>query len=136
MWCLLPPLLWLTAAALVASSAPTAPSSAVIQLTDLTFEPLTQASSGATTGDWFIALTAPYDSHCRQQSCRAASSRLCPALPLTDCAVCLLVCSWCGHCQQLAPVWQQLAEELQGEVNVAALDATQETRTATRCQWA
>eukprot|EP00882_Tetradesmus_deserticola_P021966 GHRQ01023825.1.p1 GENE.GHRQ01023825.1~~GHRQ01023825.1.p1 ORF type:complete len:259 (-),score=75.64 GHRQ01023825.1:10-786(-) len=29
---------------------------------------------------------------------------------------------WCGHCQQLKPVWEQAAQALRGIVNVAAVD--------------
>ncbi|KAG0367281.1 hypothetical protein BGX24_003305, partial [Mortierella sp. AD032] len=31
---------------------------------------------------------------------------------------------WCGHCQALAPVWDELAEHLKGKVNVAKVDCT------------
>jgi len=41
---------------------------------------------------------------------------------------------WCGHCQRLAPKWEQLAERLQGEVTVAQVDATVEKELAER--WA
>ena len=39
---------------------PVRSSSAVVELTDATFEHLTQASSGSTTGDWFVEFYAPY----------------------------------------------------------------------------
>lgn len=29
---------------------------------------------------------------------------------------------WCGHCQRFKPTWTKLAEELQGDVNVAWVD--------------
>lgn len=32
---------------------------------------------------------------------------------------------WCGHCKQLAPAWDQLAQHLDDKVNVAQVDATQ-----------
>merc|ERR1711871_1757244 len=29
---------------------------------------------------------------------------------------------WCGHCKSLAPTWEEVATELQGECNVAKVD--------------
>eukprot|EP01102_Stenamoeba_stenopodia_P000332 TRINITY_DN10311_c0_g1_i1.p1 TRINITY_DN10311_c0_g1~~TRINITY_DN10311_c0_g1_i1.p1 ORF type:complete len:256 (-),score=62.25 TRINITY_DN10311_c0_g1_i1:125-841(-) len=63
--------------------------SVVVELDDSNFEALTQASTGATTGDWFIEFYAP----------------------------------WCGYCKRLAPVWEDLAKELQGKIVVAKVDA-------------
>ena len=40
-------------------------SSNVRTLTDSNFESLTQASTGATTGDWFIKFYAPWCGHCK-----------------------------------------------------------------------
>jgi len=31
---------------------------------------------------------------------------------------------WCGHCQKLAPVWEELGHELQYKVNVGKVDCT------------
>ena len=31
---------------------------------------------------------------------------------------------WCGHCQRLAPTWEQLADETKGQLNVAKVDCT------------
>jgi len=70
----------------------------VIELTDENFEHDTQASSGATTGDWFVSFYAP----------------------------------WCGHCKRLNPIWEHLGNELQGDINVAKLDATIHTKTRRR----
>jgi len=39
---------------------------------------------------------------------------------------------WCGHCKALQPVWEQLARALKGKVNVASVDATVHTKTASR----
>ncbi|ETW10537.1 protein disulfide-isomerase domain [Aphanomyces invadans] len=63
----------------------------VIDLTVDSFEHLTQASTGATTGDWLVEFYAP----------------------------------WCGHCKSLAPVFEQVADELHGSVNVAKVDVTE-----------
>jgi hypothetical protein len=55
--------------------------SAVVELTDATFEHLTQASSGSTTGDWFIEFYAP--SHDTADSSRtSAVPFIPPASPL------------------------------------------------------
>merc|ERR1719159_1246303 len=32
---------------------------------------------------------------------------------------------WCGHCKRLAPVWEQLGDELHGQVNIAKVDVTE-----------
>lgn len=39
---------------------------------------------------------------------------------------------WCGHCQRLAPDWEVLAENLQGKVNVAEVDCTENQLTCNR----
>eukprot|EP00931_Biecheleriopsis_adriatica_P074348 TRINITY_DN48428_c0_g1_i1.p1 TRINITY_DN48428_c0_g1~~TRINITY_DN48428_c0_g1_i1.p1 ORF type:complete len:338 (+),score=81.06 TRINITY_DN48428_c0_g1_i1:77-1090(+) len=36
----------------------------------------------------------------------------------------------CGHCKRLAPIWDQLAEKLQGKVMVGKVDATEEVALA------
>jgi len=37
---------------------------------------------------------------------------------------------WCGHCKRLAPVWQELAGNLNGTIHVAKVDATKERSVA------
>jgi len=39
---------------------------------------------------------------------------------------------WCGHCKQLAPVWEELAYKHSKEFNVAKVDATVETELGDR----
>jgi len=70
----------------------------VVILDSENFEHLTQASSGATTGDWMVEFYAP----------------------------------WCGHCKHLAPVYEEVATELKGEVNVAKVDASKERSLGSR----
>eukprot|EP00607_Mallomonas_marina_P002388 CAMPEP_0182428848 /NCGR_PEP_ID=MMETSP1167-20130531/24160_1 /TAXON_ID=2988 /ORGANISM="Mallomonas Sp, Strain CCMP3275" /LENGTH=222 /DNA_ID=CAMNT_0024612013 /DNA_START=140 /DNA_END=808 /DNA_ORIENTATION=+ len=31
---------------------------------------------------------------------------------------------WCGHCKTLAPIWETIATDLKGEINVAKVDVT------------
>lgn len=62
--------------ALAAATDGASPTGGAVVLTEANFEHLTQAASGATTGDWFVKFYAP----------------------------------WCGHCQRLAPAWDELAE--------------------------
>ena len=70
----------------------------VVILDTENFEHLTQASSGATTGDWMVEFYAP----------------------------------WCGHCKNLAPVFEEVATELKGDVNVAKVDAAKERSLGSR----
>jgi len=72
--------------------------SEVVVLDDQTFEHLTQASTGSTTGDWLVEFYAP----------------------------------WCGHCKSLAPIWERVANELVGTVNVAKLDCIANRATSLR----
>jgi thioredoxin domain-containing protein 5 len=39
---------------------------------------------------------------------------------------------WCGHCKKLAPVWEEVATELKGKVNIAKVDSTVHKSTAQR----
>lgn len=72
--------------------------SEVVILDTNNFEHLTQASTGATTGDWLIKFYAP----------------------------------WCGHCKKLEPIYEEVANALKGEVNVAKVDVTANRELGTR----
>lgn len=37
---------------------------------------------------------------------------------------------WCQHCKSFAPIWNTVAEQLDGKVQCGALDATQNKKTA------
>jgi protein disulfide-isomerase A6 len=37
---------------------------------------------------------------------------------------------WCGHCKELVPVWDELADELDGQVNLGKVDVTAHTELA------
>lgn len=37
---------------------------------------------------------------------------------------------WCGHCKKLAPIWNEVAGELKGEVKFGNVDATVNTKLA------
>jgi protein disulfide-isomerase-like protein len=39
---------------------------------------------------------------------------------------------WCGHCKKLEPIYDQLAENLKGDINVAKVDVTQNRELGTR----
>jgi protein disulfide-isomerase-like protein len=39
---------------------------------------------------------------------------------------------WCGHCKTLAPVLEEVADELKGDINVAHVDVTQSRDLGTR----
>lgn len=76
---------------------------AVTVLNDDNFEELTQMNSGSTTGRWFVKFYAPvcssfYFSHLQ----------------------------WCGHCKKLAPVWEELADMVEGELNIAEVPMNSE----------
>lgn len=58
-------------------------------------------TTGSTTGRWFIKFYAP-----------------------VRYSYVLFIIQWCGHCKKLAPIWEDLADELKGEINVAEVDAT------------
>lgn len=45
---------------LLAAAAAVRAASEVVELNDQNFEHLTQAATGATTGDWFVAFKAPW----------------------------------------------------------------------------
>lgn len=69
-----------------------------IELNDTNFEHLTQAATGATTGDWFVMFYA----------------------------------DWWGHWQRMKPIWEQLAKEIGGKINVAKINVDHAPNTAER----
>ena len=103
----------LSAESVVSSADSSLGSSSVVELTDSSFEQLTQSSTGATTGDWLVEFYAPsaaQPTQHAQHEQRVDSTRLethpLPCLPRLTALSLLTVCpphSWCGHCQQLAP---------------------------------
>lgn len=73
---------------------------AVTVLNDDNFEELTQMNSGSTTGRWFVKFYAPVYS-----------------------LFYFSYLQWCGHCKKLAPVWEELADMVEGELNIAEVPA-------------
>mmetsp|Transcript_12222 Transcript_12222/g.13364 ORF Transcript_12222/g.13364 Transcript_12222/m.13364 type:complete len:217 (+) Transcript_12222:61-711(+) len=71
---------------------------ALISLDDDNFEHLTQASTGSTTGDWFVKFYIPT----------------------------------CPHCVRMQAAWEELAEDLNGETNVAEVNCKESAITCTR----
>ena len=64
----------------------------MIELNDKNFDELVMSPNA---GRWFVKIYAPgAHSNCFNDS-------------------------WCGHCQKLAPIWDDIAETLDQEVNVA-----------------
>ncbi|CAI5735246.1 unnamed protein product [Hyaloperonospora brassicae] len=39
---------------------------------------------------------------------------------------------WCGHCKKLAPIYEQVADALKGQVNVAKVDVTENSKLGQR----
>lgn len=104
-------LTFLTTYCLAESSESTGTSSSdVVILTEANFEHETQASSGATTGDWLVEFYAPW----------------------SDYFFIFLTFFRCSHCKHLQPVWEELATALKGKVNVAKVDVTSNRALGTR----
>lgn len=70
----------------------------VIELSDTNFEHDTQASTGGTTGVWFVEFYAP----------------------------------WCQHCRTFEGIWTKVGKELEGLVNVARVDASNNAKLSER----
>ena len=90
----------------------------VVKLTDATFEELTQAATGATTGDWVVMFYAPW---CVGTAVHAACDHA--LLMSLASATCLSCNSRCGHCKKLHPTFSRVAAELKGDVNIATVSA-------------
>ena len=85
---------------------------AVIDLTDATFEELTQAATGATTGDWVVMFYAPW--YVFTCSCAAPQRPMWAVHSLTN-----VRRSRCGHCKKLHPTFSRVSLDLKGKVNIA-----------------
>ena len=43
-----------------------------------------------------------------------------------------ILCTWCGHCKHLEPEWNSLAKRVKGQIKVGKLDATVNSKMASR----
>jgi hypothetical protein len=110
---------------------PHEPSGEVVQLTDENFDKLTECEL-----PWFIAVTAPWCAlvmSCCWRGVHGHHQLLKPPLTLVThtadpCNACR-----CTHCQDLEPIWREVAQRLKGEVHVGKASCKAAVLTVIRC---
>ena len=106
---------------------PHEPSGEVVQLTDENFDRLTDCEL-----PWFIAVTAPWCAlvmyHCRRGFCGCGwmwdATTTLATTTVDPCNACR-----CTHCQDLEPIWREVAQRLKGEVHVGKASGKEVTLT-------
>ena len=102
-------------AALACLTSLTVQASSVIDLTDANFD----ARTAPGNGEWMLDVYAPWCSHCQV---RPLQCQLFGEHPLQDSHPCCPV-TLAAPLQTLAPVWEELADDLHGKVKVGKVGA-------------